>query len=284
MNKTYDVITDRIIDLLEKGTVPWHKSWRAGGMPKNLISKKEYRGINTFLLGCAEHESPYWLTFKQAKDFGGHIQKGEKGYPVVFWKQIEVESEILAENGKIQMKSVPMLRYYTVFNLEQTEGIDKKRIPKTENIADNPFDPIVECEMIVDNMPDPPRIIHKATGASYNTGQDKVKMPRPERFDSPQEYYSTLFHELTHSTGHESRLNRPSMGHFAFGSTSYSKEELIAEMGAAFICGVAGIERSTIDNSASYIAGWLKRLRGDKRVVIHAAAAAQKATDYILNS
>ena len=275
----YERITARILQQLESGTVPWRMPWRRGeaGHPRNLISGHRYRGINVFLLSCATHDSPFWLTYRQSKQFGGHVRKGEKSTPVIFWKWVEREN---SETGGTER--FPLLRHYSVFNVEQCE-LPPEKIPALPAISESDFEPIAACEQVVADMPDPPTIHHGGGSASYRPVSDTVQIPRPERFDEPGEYYSALFHELTHSTGHESRLSRPGItDDIRFGSHSYSREELVAEMGAAFLCGHCGIENTVIDNSASYIAEWLKRLRDDKRLVVHAAAAAQKAADFIL--
>jgi antirestriction protein ArdC len=276
MEKTnaYQVITDRIICLLKAGSVPWHKPWKGGGEAKNLVSMRGYRGINRFLLNAANYASPFWLTYIQAKNLGGHIGKGEKSTPVVFWKLLEKEDD---QTGEI--KEIPVLRYYRVFNLEQAEGIEA---PEPEVAERQEFTPIERCEQLVAGMPNPPKIQYKSQAAWYRPKQDLVNMPKPESFDSPEEVYSCLYHELAHSSGHKSRLNRSTLTDMCpFGSTNYSKEELVAEMCAAFLCGVTGIENQTIDNSAAYINGWLKRLRNDDKLVVFAAAQAQKAADYI---
>ena len=281
MADVYEIITDRIVQQLENGVIPWHKPWKAGahGWPKNLVSKKDYRGINVFLLSCTPYELPYWLSFKQAKDLGGHVKKGERSTVVVFWKWLETEDE---ETGKTVKR--PLLRYYNIFNVSQCEGLEA-RVPPVSDDPGKPFEPIDVCERIVSGMSQAPEIHFGTTGAFYRHADDSVSMPHRERFASVPEFYSTLFHELTHATGHESRLRRPGIVEPSrFGSGTYSKEELVAEMGAAFLCGHAGIENATLDNSAAYIAGWLKRLKDDKRLVVHAAANAQKAADFILGT
>jgi antirestriction protein ArdC len=280
----FQVITDRIIGLLETGTVPWQKPWKGGaGMPKNLISKKEYRGINTFLLHAMMYENPYWLTFNQAKQLGGHVKQGEKACPIVFWKFLEAD-DAESPTGK---KRIPLLRYYSVFNLAQCEGIPVDKLPVIDG-GKREHTPIAAAEQIVAAMPKRPAIESKWQRAFYSPKQDFVGMPAPETFRSAEDYYSVLFHELTHATGHESRLNRKgvsgSNGEWSpFGSQSYSQEELVAEMGAAFLCGQVGIVERTIDNSAAYISSWLQRLKDDRKLVIYAAAQAQKAADFILN-
>jgi len=282
MCKTYEIINSRIMALLEQGTVPWRKTWYAEtNAPKNLISKKEYRGINIWLLASSEFSSPYWLTFKQTSDRGGHIKKGSKSTPVIFWKFVDRKDSDGADTEEITSKGkAVLLRYYNVFNIEQVEGITA---PPTIETA-NTFTPIERAEQIIQGMPHRPEIKHGGNSASYSVRWDRVKMPVQEAFESAQEYYSTLFHELSHSTGHASRIGRKGIMEInTFGSHEYSKEELCAEMSAAFLCGVASIENRTIENSAAYIAGWLKALKGDRTLLIHAAAQAQKASDYILN-
>jgi len=269
----YEMVTDRILELLERGEVPWHKPWSGGGPAMNLVSRKPYRGINCFLLACSGYASPYWLTLKQANDLGGRVRRGERSTLVVFWKMVEVEDK---ETG--EKRERPFLRYYRVFNVEQCEGIET---PESES-AEREFNPIDRCNRIIADMPDPPRLQHLHQAAWYKVREDLVNLPRPATFESPEEYYSTAFHELAHSTGHTSRLDRPSLTDMApFGTCNYSREELVAEMTAAMLCGVTGIVNRTIDQSAAYVQGWLRKLRGDKRLVVQAAAQAQKAADFI---
>jgi len=274
----YEIITDRILAQLEAGTVPWTKPWKGkAGMPKNLVSGKAYRGINVFLLHTLGYDSPWFVTFKQATKLGGSIRKGEKGCPVVFWKwPTQAEKETRAAEGK---EAFPIVRYYTVFSVRQCEGIE---VPKVD-VPERQHEPLEVAERIVEGMPQRPMIEHGYTGASYSPTDDLVRMPNPERFEARNGYYATLFHELTHSTGDCSRLDRKLYSkRAAFGSGDYSREELVAEMGSAFLCGEAGILNSQVDRSASYIDGWLKSLRNDRRLVVTAAAQAQKASDFIL--
>ena len=275
----YQIVTDKVVELLEKGVAPWRKPWTTRNYepPKNFISGKEYQGINTFLLSCAPYSSPYWLTFKQAHDKGGHVCKGEKGMPVVFWKMYEKEDKT-AEDGK---KVTPILRYYTVFNAEQCEGIGFPEVEQPETFNNNPIE---EAEAVQLAMPNRPHVEFGGDMAFYRRSTDTVRIPERSRFEKVEEFYSTLFHELAHSTGHEDRLNRAGIveSHF-FGDATYSKEELIAEMTSAFLCAHCHIETTTIENSAAYIQGWIKALKGDKRLAVTAASAAQKAANFILN-
>jgi antirestriction protein ArdC len=273
----YSIITDQIIRQLESGVAPWHKPWRAE-LPVNLVSGKPYRGLNVFLLGCQGYGSRYWLTFNQAAKLGGHVRKGERSSLVTFWHI--GEEKIIRDSDGNQRKSKPfLLRFYRVFNVEQTEGIADKlgltgaspRVPDLE-----------QCEAIVSGMPNPPKR-EQSNRAWYRPSTDTVGMPARGLFSSAEEYYSTLFHELTHSTGHSSRIGREGIEQLnTFGSESYSREELIAEMGAAMLCGVTGIEQATIQNSAAYLKTWIERLKSDSRLLVSAASAAQKASDYIL--
>lgn len=279
----YDMVTERICQILEQGDIPWRKPWITSErqIPMNLKTKKEYRGINIFLLASCGFSSRYWLSFKQAKDMGGTVQKGERGSIVVFWKWREI-GEKDEETGKTEIKKIPLLRYYTVFNLDQIDGIDK---PDELQAVNFDFSPIQQAEQIIKEMPNPPRITHNEDRAYYRPSQDKVNMPSENLFKVSAEYFCTAFHELIHATGHESRLNRSGITDISFfGSHEYSKEELIAEFGAAFLCGAAGIENQTVENSAAYIQSWLKKLRNNKKWLVTAAAQAQKAADYILNN
>ena len=271
----YDIITKRIVELLEQGTIPWRKPWAGGGEPRNLTSGKPYRGINIFMLAASGFSSPYWLTFKQALAAGGCVRKGEHGTPVVFWKRPEAETE--EEEGGQTFRG-PLIRYYSLFNLSQCDGIEAPTVERA------PFEPIPECARIVADWKQAPSILHRGSQACYRPAADLVEMPVPESFVSPEAYYSTLFHELTHASGHASRLARKGITDPAgFGSHEYSREELIAEMGAAFLCGAAGIaQASTLENSSAYLASWIKVLKGDSRLVVTAAAQAQKAAYAIL--
>jgi antirestriction protein ArdC len=274
MPTAYEIVTESIIQQLKSGVAPWRKPWRTE-MPANLVSKKEYRGINIFLLAFQGYGSRYWLTYRQAQAAGGNVRKQQHGTHVVFWKIGEYRKEN-KETGEPEDRKSILLRYYTVFNLEQCEGI---KSPDPRQI----INPIEQCESIVKDMPNPPAF-EQDSRAFYKPSTDTVGMPARSAFHSAEEYYSTLFHELTHSTGHASRVGREGiLNHNPFGSDDYSKEELVAEMGAAMLCGVAGIESHTINNSAAYLQTWINRLQSDSRLIVSAASQAQKAADYILD-
>jgi antirestriction protein ArdC len=278
MPSVYEIVTAKIIEQLENGVAPWKKPWRCEP-PCNLVSGKEYRGINPFLLASQGYGSRYWLTFNQASKLGGFVKKGAKSSLVTFWN-IGEEKLIRKADGTDHKSKPILLRYYNVFNIEQTEGIADTlglgnaapRVPSIE-----------QCEAIVNGMPNAPAM-SQSDKAWYRPSTDCVGMPSQSLFGSAEEYYSTLFHELTHSTGHQSRVGRDGIQHVeSFGSESYSREELIAELGAAMLCGVTGISPATIQNSASYLQCWISRLRGDSKLLVSAASAAQKAADYIRN-
>lgn len=281
MPNVYEVITSRIVKQLESGTAPWHKPWKVSGkngLPRNVVSGKEYRGINLWILLSSGFASPHWLTFRQARELGGHVRQGEAGLPVVYWKSST--REVQDGDETIEKPSV-LCRYYTVFNVEQCEGL---RIQPVEPAHNQPqVQPIDACEQVISAWLGKPTIKHGGNHASYSKALDCVQMPERDRFSSAEEYYSTLFHELTHSTGHPTRLNRSSLTDFErFGDQNYSREELVAEMGAAFLAGSCGIENRTINNSAAYLANWLGALKNDSRMVLVAASQAQKAADLIL--
>ncbi|NRA56856.1 MAG: DUF1738 domain-containing protein [Phycisphaerales bacterium] len=285
----YKAVTDRIIELLDQGTVPWHHPIRGndGGkpVPMSLASQRAYRGINVFLLAVTAwlegYESPYWLTYVQARKMGGHVRKGEKGSLVILWKQHATQDKETGEDI-----TVPVLRHYTVFNTEQCEGIEVPSSATAEDQEEKPvFTPIEAASAIVEGYRDGPRIEHKGSRAFYQPRTDLVCIPESNRFVNPESYYATLFHELVHSTGHSSRLDRGlDQKLSSFGSPDYSKEELVAEMGAAFLAAAAGIGPAMIEQSAAYIDGWRKKLGSDTKLVVQAAGSAQRATDCVLRS
>ena len=278
----YAQITAKVVAMLEAGVVPWRSPILGGqsaGHPLNLASGRRYRGVNVFLLAFTAfqmgYESAYWLTFRQAKERGGTIKKGEKASMVVFWKPHEVTDK---ETGEV--KQIYVLRYYHVFNVSQCADVPAPDVLET---PEKSFTPVEAAEAIVSGYPNAPEIKHSGAKAFYRPKDDVVQIPKPGRFASPEEYYSTLFHELAHSTGHSSRLNRGLDTDLKpFGSPDYGKEELVAEMTAAFLCGHADITPSVIDNQAAYISGWLGVLKKDSRMLIAAGGAAQRAADHIL--
>ncbi len=277
----YQIVTDKIIELLEKGTVPWQLPWANAGMPMNLLSKRPYRGINVWLLSMLTYESNLFITFDQLKKLGGNVKKGEHGHVVVFWKTPEKNQNLDEAEEQTKQKKRTILRYYKVWNITQCDNIPEKLLP---SFSTQDYDPIMECESIIDLMPNKPKMVSKESQAYYDVQQDLVNMPKKKTFKSNEGYYSTLFHELVHSTGHSSRVDRKSITEMhEFGGEQYSIEELIAELGSCYLCNHAGILNERIDQSAAYVESWLQKLKSDKRFIVFAAAHAQRGTDYILN-
>ncbi|HTR47861.1 MAG TPA: ArdC-like ssDNA-binding domain-containing protein [Verrucomicrobiae bacterium] len=256
----YSIVTERIINLLDQGVVPWRRPWAGGGSPRNVVSRKPYRGINHFLLSASKFVQPYWLTMRQAKELGGHVRKGEESTIIVFWKvedrRAKTQDASETEPNDQTRRSF-LLRYYSVWNVEQCELSEGalERLPKIET---HEHEPIESVERIIATMPKAPAIEHAGTKAFYSSVTDRITMPSRNLFVSAEEYGATVLHELTHSTGHEKRLARETITDATeFGSAIYTKEELIAEMGGAYLCAEAGISNAVIANQAAYIAGWL---------------------------
>ena len=224
---------------------------------------------------------------RQANELGGHVRKGEESTAVVSWKIEDAKrsvEDLDAEETEKKTRRRFLLRFYRVWNLEQCDlpqfVLDK--LPKIETHQHNPIEAV---EKIIAGMPNPPEIVRGGSKAFYSPLTDRITLPPRELFISAEEEAATETHELIHSVGHEKRLAREGICEAApFGSPVYSKEEMVAEMGAAFLCAEAGISNAVIDNQASYVAGWLKKLRDDRKILIHAAAQAQHAVDYILGA
>jgi antirestriction protein ArdC len=274
----YETVTARILNQLAAGQVPWRKTWKTG-LPKSLATAKEYRGINILVLGCTEYTSPYWLTYREAQRQGGHVRKGERATPVIYWKwRTPAERARRAElTGKQQIAPcVPFVS--AVFNLDQVEGVARP----DDDIRPRPDDRLQVADQMLDAMPDKPEVVHTIIAQpAYSPHLDRITLPHLSQFESADEYYGTLFHELVHSSGHPRRLNR-----FAEAEgdrvEKYSFEELVAEFGAAFLCGFTGIQNPDTEMlQASYIEGWARVFRQDSRILVRAASAAQRATDFI---
>lgn len=271
------MVTDRIIAELEKGNIPWKRPW-TGVRTKayNRITKKPYSIINQILL---KHSGEY-ATFKQWSDLGGHIKKGEKSEIVVFWKIYQKE-ETNEETGEKEVRKIPVLKYYNVFHISQVEGAKTLEVPFRE------VEPIEEADKIITMYVNREHLDFKelpSNKAFYSPSCDRVVVPMKEQYENINEYYSTTFHELTHSTGHKSRLDRLETGAIAsFGSETYSKEELVAEIGSASLMNMLGIETpQTFKNSTAYIQNWLQVLKNDNKFIVSASSRAEKAVNYIL--
>lgn len=267
----YEMITTKILAEMEQGTVPWHKSWIGVDAPIRWKDKKVYRGVNTLLL----NKPGEWLTFKQCTEAGGKVKKGEKASVVVFF---EIKKKI---NDEGEEETFPFLKYYNVFHISQCEGIKSKVPPrKPEN------NPISKAEQIISQYIEKSglklTIVNASDRAFYRPKTDEVVIPDISQFDSPEEYYSTLFHELVHSTGAKTRLDRK-QDPTELKKVSYGKEELIAEIGSAMLMSFAGIGLpETLKNSAAYLNSWVKAIQGDNHLIVSASSAASKAVDLIL--
>jgi len=254
-------------------------------MPQNFISKRPYRGLNVWLLASLGYEYNLFLTWKQLKELGGSVKKNEKAQFVIFTRWTEKKVKVKIDGvEKEETHKMPFLRYYKVFNINQCDGIPADKLPKEKKGVNNPIE---TCEAIYKSMPLPPPIHEEHDFAYYHGHGDYVNMPFIEKFVNSESYYATLFHELVHSTGHASRLNRKEWLKDTSYATSneekYSLEELVAEMGACYLESVAGIADTVFQQNAGYIDGWLSKLRSDKRFIVIAGGLAQKATDFILN-
>lgn len=269
----HEMVTQRIIEQLEKGVIPWRKPW-VGNSAMNYITRKPYRGINPMLLP----EGGEYLTFLQCKGLGGQIKRGEKGHMIVFYKSLQVEDK----DNLGEHINIPFLRYSKVFHISQCEGIESKTPPLNINPDIAPID---KAQSILNNYFSRSGVKVKhvlgSDRAFYSVPADEITLPDIGQFSCAYEYASTSFHEAAHSTGHRSRLNRK-VGASAFGSESYSKEELCAEIASVMLMNESGIELpETFENSAAYIGSWLKKLRDDKTFILSASSQAQKAADMI---
>lgn len=283
-------VTAEIIAELEKGNIVWKKGFSSTAFQSanNYFSGRVYEGFNQFYLSYKAQKNNYptaqYISFKQIQQLGGYVRKGEKSTPVIFWKVSNYSTGNKNEAGEEEVKKffTPFMHY--VFNVAQVEGIEFKSI---KNVPLNNNNIIDTCASIVKNMSNAPKIKHGVNQPVYNISHDMIYMPFIEQFDSSKLYYQTLFHELVHSTGHTKRLNRfkdENNVSSVFGSESYSKEELTAEMGAAQLCAYAGIlDKELKENSTAYLQGWIKALKNDRTLLISAANKAAKASKYILN-
>jgi antirestriction protein ArdC len=286
----YQTVTDRFIASLKNGIIPWEKPWNTphftgGPFPRNFRTGRPYRGINIMLLWSSPYASQFWLTFNQAKELNGTVRRGEKGTQIVFYKQLRTRKTTNEQQSEEEDRRPPfVLVQHTVFNVEQCDGLTVPQIetPTTPNTVEQDE----ACEAIAagwENRPTLHLTDESERRAYYRPSTDSVHMPARPRFVDAPHYYSTLFHELVHSTGHESRLNRTFGARF--GDELYSKEELVAEMGAAFLCAIAGIANEHTDrNTTAYLQSWIGKLEEDNRLIVHAAANAQRAVDSIIGT
>jgi antirestriction protein ArdC len=282
----YQAVTDRMVQALEQGVIPWRTPWTLAGPPRSMSTGNAYRGVNTWILALASAEhgwrSPWFGTYRQIQERGGQVRKGEKSTLVTFWKTLEKQERDPA-TGELTTRAVPMLRKFRVFNADQADGLPGRYHPEPGEER-----PIAAPQAVLDgytSQPGGPRMCHDVQGqAYYNPAADEIHLPPIAGHRGPEHYYATAYHEAAHSTGHASRLNRPGITSqdAVFSSHEYGKEELVAQMTASMLCAETGIDSEEIfQNSAAYIGSWLQTIKGDPRMVVSAAAAAQRATDKI---
>ena len=281
----YQKVTDSIVAQLEKGVQPWFRPWQAehpaGSITRPLRANGvPYQGINVVMLWAAAMEAgyaaPVWMTFRQAEGLGGHVRKGERGSLVVYASTFTCKEED-AESGEETDREVPFMKGYTVFNLEQIEGLPE-RVAATPLVQLDEAERVERAEAFVARTGADLR--HGGSRALYSPGGDHVQVPAFAAFRDAGSYYATLTHELTHWTGHRSRVDRD-LGGKRFGDQGYAMEELVAELGAAFLCADLGLEAEPREDHAAYLASWLKVLKSDKRAIFSAAAHAQRAADWL---
>lgn len=265
----YQETTDRIVTALEAGKAPWLRPWRdsktgSAMEPYNAVSGRPYNGINLLILGTMPYAECGWLTFKQAKDLGGNVRKGETGTQIVFWKFDHKDEE----TGKV----IPLARAYTVFNIAQCENLDETKIKRPAPAIPGQ----TNINILAANIG--AVVQHGGSKAFFSPSRNVVVMPDSEAFKSKEHYASTLAHELTHWTGHESRLNRE-FGK-RFGDKAYAFEELVAEIGSAFLCARLGVPMEGLQHS-DYLASWLEVLKADKRAIFTAASKAKQAALFL---
>lgn len=286
MNNVYEIVTSRIVEEMSKGIIPWQRPWHGtNNLAISYETRKPYSLLNQLILGRPGE----WLTFNQIKAIGGSIKKGAKAGMVTFYKVTpKVVTEVVTnEDGEemVQEKTKLsfILKYYNVFHIEDCDGIQSKskELPPVEN------EPIESAENVIGEYITRDKLSFeskKSNKAYYSPTDDKVVVPLLEQFNTTEQYYSTTFHELIHSTGHASRLDRKSGMQSFFGNEDYSKEELVAEIGSAMLCGKMGFEtEKTFKNSVAYLQSWIQKLKNDNKMIVLAATAAEKAVKYILN-
>lgn len=278
----HELITNKIIESLEANVIPWKKPWNSLAA-QNLITKKEYRGINHFLLGMVPTKYPMFATFNQIKAQGGAVLKGSKSIPVFFYK-FGKKGELDSVTREVNEKTFCMMKQYAVFTMEQTEGLDLSLY--IDPVID--FKPVLEAESLVNAFTQSQLLqIGISQNAAYSPSGDYIVMPQKDQFHSVDAYYSTMFHEMIHSTGHSKRLNREGFdgSYHKFGSKGYAFEELVAEFGASMLASYCGVDTSLEDGqNAAYIKSWLKKLNDDKTMAYKAASKAQMAVDFVLDA
>ncbi len=277
-NDIYEQVTNEIIQDLEAGHIPWEKPWNGGlELPQNAVTKTIYNGINILILWSKQRRKQYasakWLTYKQAQELGGQVKKGEKATSIIYYKQLKIDKE--SENGESETKMIPMIKSHSVFNISQCEGLEILLNEDEKEGEQKNIEPVESAELLVKSSG--AKVFHDDVMAFYSPTTDEIHLPKVSAFKDQVSYYGTLLHELTHWTGHTSRLNRnlkkiPN-------KMERAEEELIAELGSSFLCAQVGLPYTS--QHAAYIESWLKNLRNDKKAIFKAAARAKEAADFL---
>ena len=266
----HTIFNDKLMEYLKKGIVPWHVDWRKAGIPTNLLTRNPYRGINVMLLAALGYERNLFLTEKQLKEIDGAIKPGERPNIVVYWNNQKKE-------GETETSTEPRMRFYTLYNVSQCVGISLEMMESAE------VHPIEMCAEIVERMPHQPTIRHKEAAAYYDPTVDVVNIPKQGTFKNDADYYAALLHQLVHSTGHHTRLDRMGLVQMPeFGCSPFTMEELVAEIATSYLLSYVGAE-AVFYPTSDYLTGWLEKFQGDRYFIFNAASLAQKAVDFIFD-
>lgn len=290
----YEIVTEQIIERLENSDIPWLKPYTSFGMPFNYVSGNTYSGINVLMLSASKHSVPAFITFNQAKQLGGSVKKGAKSFMVIrslrFYSDKITGKKITEAQAKLlpssQVKTSFGVKYFRVFNIEDTEGF-AINMPELTKINEEPD--LKHCLGVFNNMQEKPEMVQTSSTPRYNVTKDIIEMPERKWFTDNEQYYSVLFHEAIHATGAAHRLNRAGIinEEAIYGTPEYAFEELVAQIGSSFLCAKTGILAQTLDNSAAYIKMWsedlVKEMKANPKLIFFASNAAQKASDYVLN-
>ena len=287
----YQMVTDKVIEQMQKGIIPWHRPWTGlslqDGGAINYVSRKPYSLLNQMLLG----KEGEWLSFKQVKQLGGNVKKGAKAGIVVFYGKYTYKKEVKPDGEevtKFEEHTIPILKYYNVFHISDCTGIESK-VQEADELPENNLQPVERAEAVINGYVEREQGLtftndKPSNRAFYRPSTDEVVVPMLSQYTEVEEYYSTAFHELTHSTMHVDRCNRKAENEMAsFGSKNYSREELVAELGAAMLCTMTSLDSDkAFKNSVAYIQSWLKALKNDNKMIVWAASRAEKAARYIM--
>lgn len=279
---TYEKFAEAIVSATLASNAAWTKPWKvrqAFGLPRNALTGRDYRGCNILLLLSRHFASREWLTYKQAAEMGGHVRKGQKGTPIFFFSMIEKKNKEEDEDGRND--GIPFLRCFTVFNVEQIDGLDKTKLANSETDATTSEDAEAKIFADCEKMMNLSTWSEDSTSAYYNPASDEIHLPRRRDFVSLSEFWGTALHELAHWTGHASRLNRAKGMASRMGTDGYAREELVAESASWLLAATLGTPHEP-KNSAAYLSSWVKKFADKPRELYTAISQAQKAVDFLL--